>query len=139
MANPTFGNVGDVFKHLVLCELLLAHQPVSHLVSHAGNADYALPAGGRVGDIRHFPSHRARFDDSAYCKAIMDHVIYGRLCGPVLLAARLLCLTRRRCTGTAPSSGMRPCCGTRCWAPTSSWESTARCARRAGRGGLSFA
>ena len=40
MANKYFGNVGDVFKHLLLADILAGQQPREYWESHAGSASY---------------------------------------------------------------------------------------------------
>ena len=42
MANRHYGKIGDVWKHLVLAELLHSEAPAEYWESHAGAADYAL-------------------------------------------------------------------------------------------------
>ena len=42
MANRHYGKIGDVWKHLVLAELLQSEAPAEYWESHAGAADYAL-------------------------------------------------------------------------------------------------
>ena len=42
MANRHYGKIGDVWKHLVLAELLQGEAPAAYWESHAGAADYAL-------------------------------------------------------------------------------------------------
>ncbi|HEB61041.1 MAG TPA: 23S rRNA (adenine(2030)-N(6))-methyltransferase RlmJ [Phycisphaeraceae bacterium] len=55
MANHHYGNIGDVWKHMVLCEILYRTKPDIVLESHAGAARYALtPAPERNHGIYHF-------------------------------------------------------------------------------------
>jgi 23S rRNA (adenine2030-N6)-methyltransferase len=42
MANRHYGKIGDVWKHLILAELLQSEAPAEYWESHAGAADYAL-------------------------------------------------------------------------------------------------
>ena len=42
MANRHFGKVGDVWKHLMLCEVLAALEPTHYAESHAGSGAYDL-------------------------------------------------------------------------------------------------
>ena len=42
MANRHFGNLGDVWKHLVLAETLALERPLAYWETHAGSAAYAL-------------------------------------------------------------------------------------------------
>jgi 23S rRNA (adenine2030-N6)-methyltransferase len=42
MANRHFARIGDVWKHLPLCELLTLEQPTFYCESHAGAALYPL-------------------------------------------------------------------------------------------------
>src|SRR5690348_7442855 len=42
MANAHFGNLGDVWKHIVLAETLAREHPHSYWETHAGSASYPL-------------------------------------------------------------------------------------------------
>ena len=42
MANPHFANLGDVWKHLLLTEVISWLQPGHYVETHAGSALYAL-------------------------------------------------------------------------------------------------
>jgi hypothetical protein len=42
MANPHFGALGDVWKHVVLAETLASEQPLHYWETHAGSASYRL-------------------------------------------------------------------------------------------------
>jgi 23S rRNA A2030 N6-methylase RlmJ len=42
VANPFFGRIGDVWKHLILLEVLNAERPSRYFESHAGSAMYPL-------------------------------------------------------------------------------------------------
>ena len=42
MANPFYGNIGDVWKHLALGAILTAERPRQYWESHAGSAGYPL-------------------------------------------------------------------------------------------------
>ncbi|MCK4872815.1 MAG: 23S rRNA (adenine(2030)-N(6))-methyltransferase RlmJ [Phycisphaerales bacterium] len=42
MANHHFGNIGDIWKHLPLCEILAIVQPARYWETHAGSACYDL-------------------------------------------------------------------------------------------------
>lgn len=42
MANRHFGEIGDVWKHLPLAEILAVEKPKDYWESHAGSAEYAL-------------------------------------------------------------------------------------------------
>lgn len=44
MANRQFGNLGDVWKHLVLAEVLAMERPLHYWETHAGSASYPLSA-----------------------------------------------------------------------------------------------
>ena len=46
MTNRHFGNVADVWKHLVLCEVLTLSWPQRYAETHAGSAIYALDGTG---------------------------------------------------------------------------------------------
>ena len=58
MANTHYGNIGDVWKHLVLAEVLAMEQPAAYWESHAGAARYVLaPSPGRTYGVGHFFQH----------------------------------------------------------------------------------
>jgi 23S rRNA A2030 N6-methylase RlmJ len=42
MANPHFGNLGDVWKHVALAEALASERPLNYWETHAGSAIYLL-------------------------------------------------------------------------------------------------
>jgi hypothetical protein len=42
MANPHFGNLGDVWKHVALAEALASERPLNYWETHAGSASYLL-------------------------------------------------------------------------------------------------
>lgn len=42
MASPHFGNLGDVWKHVVLAEALASERPLNYWETHAGSASYPL-------------------------------------------------------------------------------------------------
>jgi 23S rRNA A2030 N6-methylase RlmJ len=42
MANPHFANVGDVWKHLLLTEVITSLRPEHYVETHAGSASYPL-------------------------------------------------------------------------------------------------
>ncbi len=42
MANPHFGEIGDVWKHLALAEILASERPRQYMESHAGSAAYLI-------------------------------------------------------------------------------------------------
>ena len=42
MANPHFGNLGDVWKHLLLSEVISWLRPGHYVETHAGSASYRL-------------------------------------------------------------------------------------------------
>jgi len=42
MANPHFGNLGDVWKHVALAEALASERPLNYWETHAGSATYLL-------------------------------------------------------------------------------------------------
>lgn len=46
MANRHFGKLADVWKHLVLCEVLAVDRPTRFFDTHAGHATYAMTADG---------------------------------------------------------------------------------------------
>jgi 23S rRNA (adenine2030-N6)-methyltransferase len=54
MANPHFGNIGDVWKHVVLAEVLEREPPAWYAETHAGSGAYAVVRSGerRYGFLR---------------------------------------------------------------------------------------
>ena len=55
MANRNFGNIGDVWKHVVLAEVLEREPPVWYAETHAGSGAYAVVySGGREYGFLHF-------------------------------------------------------------------------------------
>jgi len=42
VANPHFGNLGDVWKHVALAEALASERPLNYWETHAGSASYLL-------------------------------------------------------------------------------------------------
>jgi hypothetical protein len=55
VANPFFGDFGDVWKHLVLAELLSIERPKAYWETHAGSASYPLtPSDARNYGAYHF-------------------------------------------------------------------------------------
>ena len=42
MANKNFGNIGDVWKHVVLAEVLEREPPAWYAETHAGSGAYAV-------------------------------------------------------------------------------------------------
>ena len=55
MVNHHFGNIGDVWKHLALAEILAIERPSRYWESHAGSATYPMDDNPqRTYGIRHF-------------------------------------------------------------------------------------
>jgi len=62
MANRNFGNIGDVWKHVVLAEVLEREPPVWYAETHAGSGAYAVVySGGREYGFLHFLEVAPRF------------------------------------------------------------------------------
>ena len=62
MANRNFGNIGDVWKHVVLAEVLERESPVWYAETHAGSGAYAVVySGGREYGFLHFLEVAPRF------------------------------------------------------------------------------
>jgi len=60
MANRHYAEIGDIWKHLPLAEILAGEQPEQYWESHAGSAYYALtPAAGRDYGAIYFLAHAA--------------------------------------------------------------------------------
>jgi len=67
MANRHFGNIGDIWKHLPLAEILAIEKPQRYWESHAGSAQYRLRhSKGRDYGIYYLLAHAA---DSLYLGA----------------------------------------------------------------------
>lgn len=64
MANRHFGNIGDIWKHLPLAEILAVEKPQRYWESHAGSAEYALrPSPSRDYGVYYLLAHAG---DSLY-------------------------------------------------------------------------
>ena len=62
MANQHFGNIGDVWKHAVLAEVLEREPPAWYAETHAGSGAYAVVhSGGRKYGFLHFLEVAPRF------------------------------------------------------------------------------
>src|SRR5690242_16668024 len=62
MANKNFGNIGDVWKHVVLAEVLEREPPAWYAETHAGSGAYAVVhSGGREYGFAHFLEVAPRF------------------------------------------------------------------------------
>src|SRR5436190_19091670 len=62
MANRHFGNIGDVWKHLVLAEVLEREPPGWYAETHAGSGAYAVAhSGGRKYGFLRFLEVAPRF------------------------------------------------------------------------------
>lgn len=75
MANTHPANLGDVFKHLFLCEALAA-QPKAYIESHAGAysydlADVADPGPGGIWDFAEMAATDPVLGDSVYARAAL--------------------------------------------------------------------
>ena len=95
LANPHFGNIGDVVKHLLLAEILADTSPAQYVESHAGAPRYRLTdlhAGpGDVNEFLDYSARSAELTDSAYrtLTARMRNAT-GEYPGSTLIAAELL-------------------------------------------------
>lgn len=96
MANKNFGNIGDVWKHVVLAEVLEREPPAWYAETHAGSGAYAVArSGGReYGFLRflevapRFPVlARSRYRAIAAAYAEGDRGLYP---GSALLAMTML-------------------------------------------------
>ena len=62
MANKNFGNIGDVWKHVVLAEVLEREPPAWYAETHAGSGAYAVVrSGGREYGFLRFLEVAPRF------------------------------------------------------------------------------
>jgi 23S rRNA A2030 N6-methylase RlmJ len=58
LANPHYGRIGDIWKHLPLAEILAIERPAEYWESHAGSARYPLAhSWQRDFGVFHFLSH----------------------------------------------------------------------------------
>ena len=98
MANTHPANIGDVVKHLVLCEAL-ATQPRRYIESHAGAYSYDLatvadPGPGGIWDFAHAANANRDLQNSAYARIALPlagtREKPGLYLGSVALAAQLL-------------------------------------------------
>mgnify|MGYP005995471833 CR=1 FL=1 len=98
MANTHPANIGDVVKHLVLCEAL-ATQPRRYIESHAGAYSYDLatvadPGPGGIWDFAHAANANRDLQNSAYARIARPlagtREKPGLYLGSVALAAQLL-------------------------------------------------
>ena len=96
MANRHFGNIGDVWKHVVLAEVLEREPPAWYAETHAGSGAYAVVhSGGREYGFLHFLEVAPRFPvlaRSPYCAIASSYVQSDRRLypGSALLAMTVL-------------------------------------------------
>jgi 23S rRNA A2030 N6-methylase RlmJ len=97
MANIHFGNIGDVWKHLALAEVVATEQPQHFWESHAGSALYPLShSTERDFGVYYFRNHAstsAILRDSSYARILRELETGGELHvypGSPFLAMRLL-------------------------------------------------
>ena len=76
MANPHFGNIGDIWKHLPLAAILALERPARYWESHCGSARYTLSTSmGRDYGIFYFLKNVSRSDvlrSSAYNRTLEE-------------------------------------------------------------------
>jgi 23S rRNA A2030 N6-methylase RlmJ len=74
MANRHFGNIGDIWKHLPLAEILRIESPLRYWESHSGSARYVLThSPGRDFGIYYFLDHAQKSQslvNSAYVRLL---------------------------------------------------------------------
>jgi hypothetical protein len=90
--NPYFGDLGDIWKHLPLAEILQLNPPRHYWETHAGSASYPLTTSpARQHGVLHFLEHapgEPELQDSSYLRALQeDPDLYP---GSPLLAMRAL-------------------------------------------------
>lgn len=96
MANRHFGNLGDVWKHLVLAEVLAIERPLHYWETHAGSASYPLsPSRARGYGVYGFldaSGHDRVLAESHYCGVLEGEVDRSvpTYPGSPLIAMRLL-------------------------------------------------
>jgi 23S rRNA A2030 N6-methylase RlmJ len=83
MANAHFGNIGDVWKHLALAEVVATEQPQHFWESHAGSALYPLShSTERDFGAYYFREHAstsAILRDSSYARILRERETGGEL------------------------------------------------------------
>jgi 23S rRNA A2030 N6-methylase RlmJ len=96
MANVHFGNSGDVWKHLVLAEVLISERPHAVWESHAGSAWYSLrhtpPCDSGVYAFRQLAATSAVLAQTAYARLLRELAVgdaLPRYPGSPYLAMRL--------------------------------------------------
>lgn len=94
IANPHFGNLGDVFKHLLLAEIAREVSPTQYLEAHSGAPVYPLAAMKRgPGDALQFIAFAeasALLTSSAYAPIMRDIAEHGMYHGSASLVASVL-------------------------------------------------
>jgi 23S rRNA A2030 N6-methylase RlmJ len=98
VANPHFGNLGDVWKHVVLAETLASEQPLHYWETHAGSASYPLShSPARDYGVRHLLESGYRSSivaQSRYYRELKEQSdgdeVPSRYPGSPLLAMRVL-------------------------------------------------
>ena len=97
MSNPHFGEIGDVWKHLVLAEVLALEAPLHYWESHAGSARYdlthALPRDYGVFYFLNHANTSELLKNSAYYRILSEHQRNSELAiypGSPLIAMTLL-------------------------------------------------
>jgi 23S rRNA (adenine2030-N6)-methyltransferase len=103
MANKHYGNLGDIWKHLPLAEILSIEKPMRYWESHAGSARYPLThSAERDYGIYHFFKHAPESPiliDSEYFKILNRHEAGRNLSeypGSPFIAMTLLRLTAKQ-------------------------------------------
>src|SRR5262245_29432311 len=96
MANRHFGNLGDVWKHLVLAEVLAMERPLHYWETDAGSASSPLSAsiarGYGVYSFLEATRHDRVLAESHYCRLLTGEVARSvpMYPGSPLIAMRLL-------------------------------------------------
>jgi len=94
MANPHFANLGDVWKHLLLTEVIIRLQPGHYVETHAGSAIYHLADDAERGlGVKTFLSASAEIEplrSSPYRRHILD---FARSAEPSYPGSPLLAMT----------------------------------------------
>jgi hypothetical protein len=90
--NPYFGDLGDIWKHLPLGEILQLNPPRHYWETHAGSASYPMtPSPARQHGVLRFLEHapaEPELQDSSYLQALQEDP--GLYPGSPLLAMRAL-------------------------------------------------
>ena len=83
MANVHYGNIGDIWKHLLLAEILVIEPPTRYWESHAGSSRYALTHSLErdygIFYFAHAASQSEILNQAVYTELLKEHEHNGQL------------------------------------------------------------